>query len=83
MIWNSEQLLAGQFVKLEDLVIFLDTLIKPNLKHIKSYIQDSVDFLNKCPREVDLDTEIICDYCDSNGHSLRTYLSRNSSLFHH
>ena len=38
---------------------FLDTLLKPYLKHVKSYIRDSVDFLNKCPREVDLDTEIV------------------------
>ena len=37
---------------------FLDTLLKPYLKHVKSYIPDSVDFLNKCPREVDPDTEI-------------------------
>ena len=28
---------------------FLDTLLKPYLKHVKSYIRDSVDLLNKCP----------------------------------
>ena len=33
--------------------------LKPYLKHVKSYIRDSVDFLNKCPREVDPDTEIV------------------------
>ena len=38
---------------------FLDTLLKPYLKHLKSYIRDSVDFLNKCPREVHSDTEIV------------------------
>ena len=38
---------------------FLDTLLQPYLKHVKSYIRDSVDFLNKCPREVDPDTEIV------------------------
>ena len=38
---------------------FLDTLLKPYLKHVKSYIRDCVDFLNKCPREVDPDTEIV------------------------
>ena len=32
---------------------FLDTLLRPYLKHV------SVDFLNKCPREVDPDTEIV------------------------
>ena len=37
----------------------LDTLLKPYLKHIKSYIQDSTDFLNKRSREVDPNTEIV------------------------
>ena len=37
---------------------FLATLLKPYLRHVKSYIRDSVDFLNKCPREVHPDTEI-------------------------
>ena len=36
---------------------FLDTLLKPYLKDVKSHIRDSVDFLNKCPR--DPDTEIV------------------------
>ena len=35
------------------LTYFLDTLLKPYLKQIKSYIQDSVYLLNKCQREVD------------------------------
>ena len=39
-------------------LVFLDTLLKPYLKHVKSYIRDIVDFLNKFPREVDPDTEI-------------------------
>ena len=38
---------------------FLDTLLKAYLKHVKSYIRDSVDFLKKCQREVDPDTEIV------------------------
>ena len=38
---------------------FLDTLLKPYLKHVKSYIRDSVDFLKKCLREVDPDKEIV------------------------
>ena len=37
----------------------LDTLLKAYLKHVKSYIRDSVVFSNKCPREVDHDTEIV------------------------
>ena len=30
-----------------------------NLKHIKSFIRDSLEFLIKCPRDVDEDTEIV------------------------
>ena len=52
-------MLAGQIVQPEDLVIFLDTLLKLYLKHIKNYIRDSADFLKKCPRKVDPDTKIV------------------------
>ena len=38
---------------------FLDKLLKPYLKHVKSYIRDNIDFLKKCPRKVDPDTEIV------------------------
>ena len=38
---------------------FLDTIVKSYLKDVKSYIRDSVDFLNKCPREADSDTKIV------------------------
>ena len=34
-------------------------LLKPFIKHIKSFIWDNLDFLNKCPRGVDEDTEIV------------------------
>ena len=37
----------------------IEILLKPFLKHIKSLICDSLDFLNKCPRDVDEDTEIV------------------------
>ena len=30
---------------------FLDILLKPYLKHVKSYVRDSVDFLNQLPKE--------------------------------
>ena len=33
-------------------------LLKPLLKHIKKFSRDSLDFLFKCPRDVDEDTEI-------------------------
>ena len=36
----------------------IQTLLKPFLKHIKTFICDSLDFLNKCPGDVDKDTEI-------------------------
>ena len=37
----------------------IDILLKPFLKRIKSFIRDSLDFLNKCPRDVDENTEIV------------------------
>ena len=36
-----------------------DILLKPFLKRIKSFIRDSFDFLNKCPRDVNENTEIV------------------------
>ena len=36
-----------------------DKLLKHFLKHIKSFIHDSLHFLSKCPRDVDEDTEIV------------------------
>ena len=44
---------------------FLDTLLNQYLKHVRSYIRDSVHFLNKCPREVDPYTEIVTFYVTS------------------
>ena len=41
------------------LTYFLNTFLKPYLKHVKSCIQDSVDILSKCPREEDPNTEIV------------------------
>ena len=37
----------------------IDILLKPFLKHIKSFIFHSLDFLNQCPKDVDEDTEIV------------------------
>ena len=37
----------------------IDILIKPFLNHVKSFARDSLDFLNKCPRDVDEGTEIV------------------------
>ena len=37
----------------------MDELLKLFLKCIKSFIRDSLDFLNKFPRDVDENTEIV------------------------
>ena len=37
----------------------IDILLKPFLERIKNFIRDSLDFSNKCPRDVDENTEII------------------------
>ena len=37
----------------------IDILLKLFLKHIKSFISHSLDFLSKCPIGVDEDTEIV------------------------
>ena len=38
----------------------IDILLKPFLKHIKSFIRDGLDFfLTKLPGDVDEDTEIV------------------------
>ena len=37
----------------------IEIILKSFLKHIKSSIPDSLDFLIKCPREVDEDSEIV------------------------
>ena len=37
----------------------IDILLKPSLKHIKSFIRDNLDFLNKCPRDEHEDTETV------------------------
>ena len=34
-------------------------LLKPFLKHIKNFIRNGLGFVNKCPRDVDEDTEIV------------------------
>ena len=52
-------IVGGPICPARRLSYLLDTLLKPYLKHVNSYIRDSVDFLNKCPREVDPDTEIV------------------------
>ena len=45
----------NKLLKLSELI---DTSLKPFLKHVKSYIRDSIDFLNKCDRNTDGNTVI-------------------------
>ena len=37
----------------------INILLKPFLKRIKIFIRNSLDFLNKCPRDVDENTETV------------------------
>ena len=37
----------------------IDILSKPDLKHIKSFIRESLDFLIKCTRDIDEDNETV------------------------
>ena len=37
----------------------IDILLKPFLKHIQSFIRDSLDSLKKFPRDVDEDNELV------------------------
>ena len=46
----------------------IDILSKPFLKILPNFIRDSLDFLIKCPREVDEDSELVTfNYGDLNG----------------
>ena len=42
-------------IKVSELI---DALLKPFLKHVKRYIRDSIDFLNKCDKNSDGNTVI-------------------------
>ena len=44
-------IVAGPSCVTSRLSDFLDILLKPYLKHVKSYVRDSVDFLNQLPKE--------------------------------
>ena len=41
------------------LIQIIGELLKPFLRHIKSFNRDSLGFLIKCPRDVDEDTETV------------------------
>ena len=43
-------IVAGPNCPTRPLSYMVDLLIKPLLLHVKSYIKDGIDFLNKCPR---------------------------------
>ena len=52
-------IVGGRKCLTRKLIHLIDILLKPFLKHIKSVICDSLHFVNKCPRKVDEDTEIV------------------------
>ena len=43
-------IVAGPNCPTKRLSTLLDITIKPMIKHVKSYVRDSLDFLNKCSR---------------------------------
>ena len=49
-------IVAGPSCPTRPLSNFVDIIIKPLLLHVKSYIKDSMDFLNKCSRHNSPDT---------------------------
>ena len=52
-------IVAGPKCLTRKLSQLIDMLLKPFLKRIKIFIRHSFDFLIKCPRDVDEDTEIV------------------------
>ena len=52
-------IVGGLKCQTRKLIRLIDILLKPFLKHIKIFVCDSLDFSNKCPRDVDEDTEIV------------------------
>ena len=52
-------IVGGPKCPMRKLSQLIDILLKPFLKRIKRFIRDSLDFLNKCPRDVDENTEIV------------------------
>ena len=54
-------IIAGQTCPTKFLSKFVDILLRPFLTHIKSYIRDDLDFLNKCKRNTNTN-KILCTF---------------------
>ena len=56
---DSRPIVGGPKCPTRKLSQLIDILLKPFLKHIKSFIRDSLDFLKKCRKDVDENTDIV------------------------
>ena len=52
-------IVAGPACETHRLSYFMDLLLKPLLKHIKSYVRDDLDMLNHLPKKVKEDTTMV------------------------
>ena len=52
-------IVAGPVCPTHRLSNLIDVVLKPYLKHVKSYIRDSVDFLNHLPENIDEDSLLV------------------------
>ena len=58
-ILKLRPIVGGPKCPTRKLIQLIDIPLKSFLKHIKIFVRDSLDFSNKCPRDVDEDTEIV------------------------
>ena len=58
-ILKLRPIVGGLKCPTKKLIQLIDILLKPFSKHIKIFVRDSLDFSNKCPRDVDEETEIV------------------------
>lgn len=52
-------IVAGPNCETSRLSCCIDILLKPFLVHVKSYLRDDIDFLNRLPKTVTMDTKIV------------------------
>ena len=56
---NFRPIVAGPENKTRRLSNFIDILLKPMVKHVKSFIRDSTDFLNHLPKTDSPDSNLV------------------------
>lgn len=56
---NCRPIVAGSENETHRLSNFIDILLKPMVKHVKSFIRDSTDFLNYLPKTVPPDSYLV------------------------